>query len=58
MDGVSCAIVLPLFGAGPVVAEAFVCSLTKTIMAAMKNPSRKVSFDERIIEFSGVSVVG
>lgn len=51
------AMALPLFGAGPVAAAVQVCSLTKTILIAVKNSSSRVFFDERILKFSGVSAV-
>jgi hypothetical protein len=51
------AMVSPLFGAGPVAAAGQVCSLTKTILVAVKNSSGRVFFDERIMKFPGVSAV-
>jgi hypothetical protein len=58
MDLMDCAIVLPLFGSGPVSDAVQVCSLTKTILAAVKNSSSNVFFDERIMKFPGVGVAG
>lgn len=58
LDLVDRAMVFPLFGAGPVAATVQVCSLTKPILVTVKNSSGRVFFDERIMNFSGVSVVG
>ena len=53
IDLVDCAMVLTLFSAAPVAAALLVCSLTNTILVALKNSSGEVFFDESSMKFSG-----
>ena len=52
-DLAECAMVLTLFGFGPLSVAVLVRSFIKTMLVAMKNPSGEVFFNEGIMDCSG-----